>query len=79
MLSINQSRLERLERLGQTSRLELLGLQIACLSVLGAVLACVLVILFHVYPLRPAITITVLMGLAGCPLFTLGRKHAQKR
>ena len=77
MLSIEQSRLERLERLGQTSRLELLGLKVACLAVLVVVLASMLVILFHAQPPRAAIAILAVTGLAGWPLFVLGRRHAR--
>jgi hypothetical protein len=77
MLSIDQSRLERLERLGNTSRLELLGLKVAAFIVLGVVLAGMLVILFHASTLPAAIAIAAAAGLAAWPLFILGRRHAR--
>jgi hypothetical protein len=77
MISIHQSRWERVERLGNTSRLELLGLKLACLAVLGVALACAIVILFHATTLWAAIAITAAAGLAAWPLFVLGRRHAR--
>jgi hypothetical protein len=77
MISIHQARWERVERLGKTSRLEILGLKVACLAVLGVALACALLILFHAFTLWAAIAVAAAAGLAAWPLFVLGRRHAR--
>jgi len=78
MPSIDQYRLDRLERLGKTSRLELLGLGSASIIMLAVVLGCMAVILFHLQPLRVATAIATIIALAGWPLFALGRRHARR-
>ena len=68
-----------IERQERESRHQIPGMRIAALCVLAVILACMVVVLFHLQP--PARTILMIIPTlsAGWWFFVLGRSHARRK